>query len=124
MGKRILIIDDEELIVQSLVSLLNSQGYTVKIAKSGKEALKIIQDNNFDLIICDVRMPEMDGIETITKIRSYLKKAKKKNIPEVIITGYADVDKYEKAMELKVIDYLYKPFHSEDLLKVIRKVIK
>ncbi|MCM8756752.1 MAG: response regulator, partial [Candidatus Omnitrophica bacterium] len=80
--------------------------------------------NNFDLIICDVRMPEMDGIETITKIRSYLKKAKKKNIPEVIITGYADVDKYEKAMELKVIDYLYKPFHSEDLLKVIRKVIK
>ena len=123
MAKNILIVDDEELITKSLLKLLNKEGYLVAVAKSGKEALEKIKDSDFDLIISDVRMPEMDGIETIRQIRSYLEKANKKLVPEVLITGYADADKYETATELEVADYLYRPFDTADFLNIVKKTI-
>ena len=123
MQKNILVIDDEELITKSLVKLLNKQGYSVEIAKSGIEALEKVKQFDFDLIISDVRMPEMDGIETIKQIRLYLEEAKKRCVPEVLITGYADADKYERATELEVADYLYKPFDSAEFLNIVKKTI-
>jgi len=123
MAKNILIIDDEELITKSLLKFLNKEGYEAAIAKSGAEALEKVKKTDFDLIISDVRMPEMDGIETIKQIRGYLEKANKKPVPEVLITGYADVDKYQAAMQLEVADYLYKPFDNNDFLKIIKKTI-
>jgi len=123
MAKTILIIDDEELVTQSLRILLRKQGYGVQIAKNGLEALEKVKAADFDLIISDVRMPGWDGIETLKEIRAYLAKAEKKPIPEVLITGYADADKYEKANDLEVADYLYKPFDNADFLKVIKRVI-
>jgi response regulator RpfG family c-di-GMP phosphodiesterase len=68
-------------------------------------------------------MPEMDGIETVRLIRDYLKKSNKNLIPEILITGYADLEKYNKAMELKVVDYIYKPFDRADFLLAIKKNI-
>lgn len=123
MAKKVLVIDDEELITKSLLKFLKNEGYEAAIAKSGKEALEKIKETDFDLIISDVRMPEMDGIETIKQIRLYLEKSDKKPIPEVLITGYADVDKYETAMDLEVTDYLYKPFDNADFLRIIKKTI-
>ena len=110
MAKNILVIDDEELITKSLLRLLGSEGYNVAVAKNGSEALDRVKEADFDLIVSDVRMPELDGIETIRQIRAYLKTIDKKPIPEILITGYADKEKYETAMNLKVADYLYKPF--------------
>ena len=121
MAKNILIIDDEELITKSLLKFLNKEGYEAAIAKSGAEALEKVKKTDFDLIISDVRMPEMDGIETIKQIRGYLEKANKKTIPEVLITGYADVEKYQSAMNLEVADYLYKPFDNNEFLKVVKR---
>jgi len=121
MAIRILIIDDEELITKSLLKFLTKEGYQVTVTKSGQEGLEQVKKNTFDLIISDVRMPEMDGIQTIQRIRDYLKEANKKLAPEIIITGYADAEKYEKALQLKVADYLYKPFDREELLRVIKK---
>ncbi len=69
MAKNILVIDDEELITKSLLKLLSKEGYNVTVARSGTEALENIKKIDFDLIISDVRMPEMDGIETIKEIR-------------------------------------------------------
>jgi len=123
MEKKILIIDDEELITKSLLKLLSRKGYAAVIAKSGKEALEKIQDNEFDLVISDVRMPEMDGIETIKRIRNYLEQNGKKQIPEVLISGYADADKYELAMGLEVADYLHKPFNNTEFLHIVKKAI-
>jgi YesN/AraC family two-component response regulator len=120
MAKNILVIDDEELITKSLLKLLDIEGYKTTVARSGSEAIEKIKETNFDLIISDVRMPGLDGIETIKQIRTYLKKSNKKAVPEVLITGYADVEKYEKAMNLKVADYLYKPFDKSDLLRVVK----
>jgi CheY-like chemotaxis protein len=123
MAKKILVIDDEELITKSLLKLLNTEGYNATVVRSGKEALNRVKETDFDLIICDVRMPEMDGIETIKEIRTYLEKTNKNPIPEVLITGYADMDKYEMAKDLEVAEYLYKPFNREDFLKVVKKLL-
>lgn len=123
MEKKILVIDDEELITRSLIKLLRNEGYVASLARSGDEALGKIRAEDFDLIICDVRMPGIDGIETIKGIRAYLEKSNKKSIPEVIITGYADAEKYESAIDLEVADYLYKPFDNNEFLRIVRKTI-
>ena len=116
-------IDDEELITKSLLNLLNNEGYNTTVVRSGKEALGKVRKVDFDLIICDIRMPEMDGIETIKQIRSYLEQLNKKSIPELLITGYADIGKYEAARGLKVADYIYKPFDMSDFLQAVKKTI-
>ena len=123
MAKKILVIDDEELITKSLLRLLDKAGYDTTVVRSGKEALGKVKENDFDLIISDVRMPEMDGVDTIKEIRSFLKSSRKELIPEILITGYADKEKYEAAMGLKVVDYLYKPFDMTDFLQVVKKTI-
>ena len=124
MSKNILIIDDEELITKSLLKFLNKEGYAATVARSGQEALEKIKKSGFDLIISDVRMPGMDGIETIRQIRAYLKKSNIKSIPEIFITGYADKEKYEIAMlELKVKEYIYKPFEREEFLKIVKNIV-
>lgn len=123
MAKKILVIDDEELVTKTLLKLLKTEGYAAVIARNGKEALEKIKETDFDLIICDVRMPEIDGIEAIKQIRTYLERANKNQIPEVMITGYADVDKYQMASDLEVADYLYKPFDNNEFLRIIKKTI-
>lgn len=124
MAKNILIIDDEELVTQSLKLLLKKEGYNTEIAKSGKEALEKIKGADFNLIISDVRMPGLDGIETIKRIRAYLEKKGKSPVPEVLITGYADMEKYVIAKELEASDYLYKPFDNNEFLRIIKKAIR
>lgn len=123
MAKNILLIDDDELVTGSLKLLLKNKGYDVEVAKSGWEATKRVERADFDLIIFDVRMPDMDGIETIKKIRDYLKAANKGPIPEILITGYADKDKYEEGTALNVGNYLYKPFDNEDFLRAVKENI-
>jgi len=123
MSKNILLVDDEELVVRSLSRLLTVEGYSVTIARSGIEAIKKVKEGDFDLIIADVRMPELDGVETIRRIRAYLRQSNKKSIPEILITGYTDRDRYEEAVGLKVSDYLYKPFDNDKFLQIIKKNI-
>ncbi|MCX7661359.1 MAG: response regulator [Candidatus Omnitrophica bacterium] len=123
MPKKILIVDDEELVSQSLKKLLQKEGYQPYTVKNGREALRKIKEIDFDLLIVDVRMPQLDGIETIKRIREYQEKNHKKPIPEVLITGYADLEKYEEAKDLEVSDYLYKPFDNKEFLQIVKKSI-
>jgi YesN/AraC family two-component response regulator len=96
----------------------------VQVAKNGMEAINAIKKSDYNLIICDVRMPDIDGIETINKLREILKETGRESIPEVIITGYADLDKYEQGLNLEVNAFLYKPFDNEEVLKVIEENIR
>ena len=124
MNKNILIIDDEKLITKTLRKLLGKEGYEVTVARSGQEALEHIKGRDFNLIVCDVRMPQMDGVETIREIRNYLKQEGRPSVPELLITGYADEQRYKSAVELKVADYIYKPFDKEEFLEAVKKNIK
>jgi len=121
MGKKILIVEDETLITKSLQRLLKSHGYDVEIANSGHQALEKVKISDFDLIVSDIRMPQMDGIETIKEIRKYLSENNKPVVPEILITGYADEQRYKEALELKVSGYIYKPFDTQDFLDAIKE---
>lgn len=124
MAKKILVIDDEAVITKSLSKLLTKQGYDVAVAHTFHEAMEKVEQQDFNLIVSDVRMPEGDGIETITAIREYLKKEHKPPVPEVFITGYTSEEKYKSAVDLKVAGYLYKPFDIQEFLDAVRKNIK
>jgi len=123
MPKKILVIDDEELIIRSLAKLLENNGYEAFIAKTGQNALVMVEEEEFDLIISDIRMPGLNGIESVKDIYNVLKE-RKVNIPPVIfITGYADKKCEEDARALNPIDYIYKPFDISSLVNQIKQAI-
>jgi CheY-like chemotaxis protein len=124
MGKKILVIDDEELIIKSLVKLLQKNGYTILTAKNGQDALVITDEESFDLIIADIRMPGMNGVETIRSIYDNLKAKNLEIIPAIFITGYADKNVEREAQTLNPIAYIYKPFDIEELVGKITKALK
>jgi CheY-like chemotaxis protein len=115
MAKRILVIDDEGMITKTVGGLLKRAGYITDVAKSGPEAIKKSKKSNFDLIIADIRMPQMDGIETISHIREHLRSNKKSDIPVIFITGYADSDAHIKAEKFGKI--IFKPFDIKEFLE-------
>jgi CheY-like chemotaxis protein len=124
MPKKILVIDDDKLIVATLKRLLTKEGYRVVTALSGSEALKQIEQADFDLIVSDIKMPEMDGVETVKRIRDYLTRSGKNPIPEIFITAYAKEDMYKEALTLNSAGYIEKPFDMKSLLEAVKKTIE
>ena len=124
MTKNILLVDDEELITKSLAKLLNSKGYSATIASSWHQALEKAQEVDFDLVVSDVRMPDMNGIETVRSLLLYFKKKKNRTVPGIIIiTGYADKDAFEQARDLQIKAFLHKPFEMDTFLQLVKKII-
>ena len=124
MAKKILVIDDEELVVESLNKLLKKEGYSVALARNDKEAMEKIEGLDLDLIVADIRIPGINGVEIIKNIRQYFKEKGKKYIPEILITGYSSEDSLKHAQELKVADFIYKPFDIRDFLRIVKKNLK
>lgn len=123
--KKILVIDDDKMVLLTLKRLLAKEGYRVFPAQNGTEALDLLSSANFefDLIISDLKMPNMNGIEVIKEIRRLISDKKKKPIPEIIITGFAKEEIYLDALKLKAAAYIDKPFDMMPLLETIRKII-
>jgi CheY-like chemotaxis protein len=124
MANKILVIDDEELIIKSLRKLLEKNGFAVFIAKNGQDALAMAEEESFDLIIADIRMPGMNGVETIQSIYANLEKSGTKNMPAIFITGYANDEIRKQAEALKPIAYIYKPFEIQELVNKIKEALK
>jgi CheY-like chemotaxis protein len=121
MVKRILLVDDEELVIRSIGKLLQKKDYDVVMANSGENAIALVRKETFDLVVLDVRMPGMNGIEVVKAIRQFQKKMGRKAIPEILITGYADETMMKEAEALKVADCLYKPFDIRDFLTCVER---
>mgnify|MGYP001607326252 CR=1 FL=1 len=119
MSKAILIVDDDLAVLRSLEKLFKKEGYEVTCVSSGKEALARVERFDFDLVIIDIRMPELDGIETVKSIKEIQKNKFKPDIPVIFITGYTDIDANEIAKKLG--DVVLKPFDLEDLLNRVRQ---
>jgi len=113
--KRILICDDEEGIRESL-NLILEKDYDISFASNGIEAIEHIGKNPTDLVILDIKMPKMDGIETLKQI----KKAKP-DIKVIIATGYKSVEAATEASKHGANDYIVKPFESKSVLEAVKK---
>lgn len=123
-SKKILLIEDEELVMRSTEKLLKKQGYEVMSCKNGEDALGKIEGADIDLVITDIRMPGMNGVEVIKKIREYRKLRGLLPVKEIIVTGYAEEDVNKEAEQLAVENYIYKPFDLRDFLVVVQKAVE
>lgn len=123
MGKKILVIDDEELIIRSLAKLLEVNKFEAFVAKTGQDALIMVEEEDFDLIISDIRMPGLNGIEAIKEIYKILQEKNVEKPPVIFITGYANKEREQEAKALNPIEYIYKPFDIANLVNVIKKVL-
>ena len=122
--KRILLVDDDRLILMTLKRLLASEGYNVTTALSGEGALRRVKEVNFDLIVSDIKMPLMNGVETVKKIREYLTQNNRTPIPEIFITAYAKEDIFKQALALNAAGYIEKPFDVLALQQTVKNVIE
>jgi len=121
--KKLLVIDDDRLVLRSLESALSRSGYEVDIASSGLEGIEKAANNTYDLIIADIRMPKINGIEAAEKIRESSQK-QKKAFNLIFLTGYADDDQTEKSAHLGASDFILKPIDIEKLLDAIKRNIR
>lgn len=115
---RLLVVDDEELIREVIKEYSLNEGYEVDEAENGEVALDLIEKNNYDLIIMDVMMPEMDGLTAIKEIKEV------KNIPIIILS--ARKEEYDKlqGFDIGIDDYVTKPFSPKELIARIKAVTK
>ena len=118
----ILIVDDNPLIINVLKSLFTSEGYHVVASANGAEAFGALESKNFDLIICDVMMPTMDGYELHKKVREQPDLA---HIPFVFLTALGDAADINRGKETGADDYVVKPFDPHDLLALVKgKIVR
>jgi len=112
----ILIVDDDRSLRKMLTFVLIKEGYRVEEAVNGVEALKKLKGRNFDLVISDIRMPDLNGIELLKKIKSH-----DQDLPVIMITAYAATNDAIEAMKLGAEDYIMKPFSLDELKIIITK---
>nr|WP_272881698.1 response regulator [Fundidesulfovibrio soli] len=114
-----LLVDDEAEFIETLGKRLARRGLTVHLANSGQQALDIIGGNELDVVVLDVKMPGMDGIEALQKI-----KALKPDLEVLMLTAHANVEVAMRGMELGAFDYLMKPVELDELLYKIQDANK
>jgi len=114
----ILIVDDERVMRDSLSEWLREDGYEVVAVEDGAQALEKVRNERWDVLLVDLKMPGMDGIEVLDKV-----KKTNKEIPVIIMTAYATVDSAVEAMKKGAYDYIVKPFNPEEIGLAIRKII-
>ena len=116
-AKKILIVDDDKDIVKIVTTMLEGRGWDVSAAYGGHEALDSVNSAKPDIILLDIMMPEMNGIEVLKRI--------KKIDPEariIMITAFGDVESYLDSMELGAYEYINKPFETDELIDMVKKV--
>ena len=114
----ILIVDDEPNYQIVLSELLHDEGYEVFTADNGISGLKIARETDLDMVISDMKMPGMDGIELLARLKEF-----DQHLPVILITAYAEVEKAVEAMHLGAFTYLAKPFSNEQLLAPVSKAV-
>ena len=115
---RILVVDDEAAMRQSLRDWLMEDDYEVDLASSGEDAISMARDGSWDIILLDLKMPGMDGLETMSRL--------KKMIPEteiLMMTAYGSIDTAVQAMKEGAFDYLVKPFDPDEIDMLIKKIV-
>src|SRR6266536_6415748 len=119
MSLMILIIDDEPHLPHQLARFLKKHSYEVFIAPDGEAGLRTLQSNTIDLVLLDLRLPKLGGLEVLSCIQKI-----DEELPVVIITAYADVQSAVDAMKQGAADYLLKGFDLDELLLIVRRALE
>ncbi len=116
---RILIVDDEESLREMLKEFLEGEGMLVELAQNGREALEKLHSLSFDLVLLDLRMPGVSGVEVLQEI-----KKEEPELPVVVITAYGSVDNAVETLKMGAFDFITKPFKLEELLNTISRALE
>ncbi len=119
MSKNILIIDDEDIVLKSCLRILKNEDYEIDTAYSGEEGLSKIANKKYDLVITDLMMPGMSGMDVLRTI-----KEKKLDLTVVIFTGYATAETAREALKMGAFDYIPKPFTPDEFRDVVHNAMK
>ncbi|MFP4644034.1 MAG: response regulator [Spirochaetales bacterium] len=119
MAKKVLIVDDSAAIRKSISYILGQAGYEVNEAEDGVGGEKRVKESEYDLVITDVNMPNMDGIELVRRIRGH---EPSKFTPVIVLTTESQDTKMSEGKEAGATGWIVKPFDAEKLLKVVRKL--
>lgn len=115
----ILVIDDDPLLTQTLKKVLEHEGYLVDVAHNGAEGVQKAKSGFFHLVLCDIRMPGLDGLMTIRHIQEFQKKAGAGHSGFIVVTAYDSTETRQSAFQLGVTDFLTKPFDLQKFREVI-----
>jgi len=118
-NKKVLIIDDENIICKGCKLILSENGYHCSSSLSGVVGLEMALNNSYDVLLLDMKLKDIDGMEILKKV--------KKDKPEIyiiVITGYSTVQETVKAMKLGANDYISKPFNDDDIILAVQNAFK
>jgi len=115
----ILVVDDELLIRDLLYDFFTGQGWEISVAEDGEKALAMIRNKKYDVILTDIKMPEMDGLTLSGHVRQ-----SDPEMPIVLMTGYPSVDSAIAALRSRVNDYVIKPFNITQLFKLLESLVQ
>ena len=117
---KILIVEDEAAIRRVLKKIISEENdtYQVEEAEDGLEGIELIKNNDYDLVLCDIKMPKMDGVEVLEKAKKI-----KPETPIVMISGHGDIDTAVNTMRLGAFDYISKPPDLNRLLNTVRNAL-
>ena len=116
---RILVVDDELLIRDLLYDFFTGEDWDITVADGGQKAIDFLKNREFDVVLTDLKMPDVDGLELTGRIRSLYG-----SLPVIIMTGYPSMDSALAALRFKVDDYIIKPFNVNQLFKVVQRVVE
>ena len=120
MPERILVIDDElDMLMLLRMIIEDNTDYEVETTNNPSEAVKMVMKNNYDLVISDLKMPGMDGLELFDEV-----KGMKPDLPLIIITAYGSLETADEAMKMGVADFITKPFRKDSILFTINRVLE
>ena len=117
-GARILVVDDEQIVRLSCERALGPAGYEVEVAENAFEGLKKLEKEAFDVVLTDLKMPGMDGIEFLGKVKDGWP-----DVQVIIVTGYQTIDTAVKSIKLGAFDYLNKPFTPDQIKDVVQRAL-
>ena len=121
LSLQILLAEDNIVNQKVAIALLKKWGHVITVANNGKEALVALENQDFDVVLMDVQMPEMDGLEATRLIRHPQSAIRDPNIPIIAMTAHAMKGDRERCMEAGMNDYVSKPLNVEELFKIINK---
>jgi CheY-like chemotaxis protein len=115
---KILVLDDEQIVLESVSRILEEENYEVKTARKGEEALEILKQGGFDIVMTDLKMPGMDGLQAMESLAEI-----DPDLSIIMFTAYSTVDSAVKAMKLGAVDYIRKPFTPDQLTELVNKAM-